>query len=119
MQRKPEVSAGDIEHFIAGAVEEKLVKAVSPVKEGKAASSEPDAPKPSKPARTAQKKEAKGEAIIMEDIFSYKTKKFPLNIPPPLHEAAERAAEECSPKLPLHDYILVAIKEKVERDRKK
>lgn len=55
--------------------------------------------------------------IDLSTIILSKPKIFPITIPPMLHKlAAEEAAKQ---KISLHDYVLLAIKEKFERDNSK
>jgi predicted HicB family RNase H-like nuclease len=53
---------------------------------------------------------AKGE-IDITDLEIRKDKTFLLRIPPKLHELAKQKAGE--KRIPLHDYIIMALKEKV------
>ena len=56
-------------------------------------------------------KDTKTSAIDLLEFEIRKDKTFLLRIPPKLHELAKKKAEES--KIPLHDYIILAIKEKV------
>lgn len=55
------------------------------------------------------------EKVDLSEILSSKHKTFPLSMPPELHKAAKAAAANYFPKVSLHDYILLAVKEKIER----
>ena len=56
------------------------------------------------------------EKIDLGNLLSEKPKTFPLSIPPSLHRLATELASKQFPKISLHDYILVALKEKIERE---
>lgn len=56
--------------------------------------------------------------IDISSLLQKKPKTFPINMPPLLHEMATEAAAKQFPKISLHDYILIAIKEKIENETK-
>jgi hypothetical protein len=54
--------------------------------------------------------------IDLSSLLSNKPKIFPVTMPNELHKIATETAAKQIPKTSLHDYILIAIKEKIERD---
>lgn len=90
MQRKPNIN-NPVDDFINGAKDEKL---------------NPD----------QDNKRSLNDDLSLENILTNKPKTFPLSLPPALHKAAAEMAARQFPKISLHDFILVAIKEKIERD---
>lgn len=56
------------------------------------------------------------EKLDLNTMLSSKPKTFPLSIPPALHKLATQKAAAQVPRVSLHDYILIALNEKIERD---
>jgi hypothetical protein len=117
--KKPEPPK-DVDAFISGAAAEKPGAAAAPA-------TKPERARPEKPKTTTTKhpkaEKAKSEqpaaaadpaaALDLAELLGKKTKTFPLDLPPKLHEVAKNAA--VAEKLPLHTFILMAIAEKAER----
>lgn len=57
--------------------------------------------------------------LDLNTMLSSKPKTFPISMPPTLHKLAADTAAAQIPKVSLHDYILIAINEKIERDLSK
>jgi|GEM_PF-1245418 len=63
-----------------------------------------------------EKSKRSEDKIDLGVMLSEKPKTFPLIMPPALHKLATEIAAKQFPKVSLHDYILIAIKEKIERE---
>ena len=62
-------------------------------------------------------REPKAKEFDLSSLLSKKPKTVPIEIPTELHALATECAANHKPKIPLYQYILIALAEKVMKDR--